>query len=364
VLIKAAVLRGPDAAYRIEDVTLAEPGPGEVLVRIKGVGLCHTDTLPRRTQSNPMHAIVPGHEGAGVVEIVGPYVDGLQPDDHVVLTYDSCRACGECMSGSPAYCETFTQRNLRGTGLDQRPIITDSHGAPVAGRWFGQSSFATHAVVAARNVIAVDKQLPIELLGPLGCGVQTGAGAVLVALDARAGSTIVVFGAGGVGLSAVMAAKLAGASTIIAVDLHENRLTLASELGATHTFVGSEQRLASRIRAITDGGAHFALDTTSLASVAVDALKSLRPSGVCGLLGLPHGDIVVDPALLLGRSITGIVEGNTVPQVFIPKLITLWRQGMFPFDKLIKTFRLDEINEAERASADGSVIKPVLLPHG
>jgi aryl-alcohol dehydrogenase len=364
VLIKAAVLRGPDAAYRIEDVTLAEPGPGEVLVCIKGVGLCHTDTLPRRTQSNPMRAIVPGHEGAGVVEIVGPYVDGLQPGDHVVLTYDSCRACGECMSGSPAYCETFTQRNLRGTGLDQRPIITDSHGAPVAGRWFGQSSFATHAVVAARNVIAVDKQLPIELLGPLGCGVQTGAGAVLVALDVRAGSSIVVFGAGGVGLSAVMAAKLAGASAIIAVDLHQNRLTLASELGATHTFVGSEQHLASRIRAVTDGGAHFALDTTSLASVAVIALKSLRPSGVCGLLGLPHGDIVVDPVMLLGRSITGIVEGNTVSQVFIPKLITLWRKGMFPFDKLITTFRLDEINEAERASADGSVIKPVLLPHG
>jgi len=155
VLIKAAVLRGPDAAYRIEDVTLADPGPGEVVVCIKGVGLCHTDTLPRRTQSNPMRAIVPGHEGAGVVEIVGPCVDGLQPDDHVVLTYDSCRACGECVSGRPAYCETFTQRNLRGTGLDERPIITDSHGAPVAARWFGQSSFATHAVVAARNVIVI-----------------------------------------------------------------------------------------------------------------------------------------------------------------------------------------------------------------
>ena len=155
MLIKAAVLRGPDAAYRIEDVTLADPGPGEVVVCIKGVGLCHTDTLPRRTQSNPMRAIVPGHEGAGVVEIVGPCVDGLQPDDHVVLTYDSCRACGECVSGRPAYCETFTQRNLRGTGLDERPIITDSHGAPVAARWFGQSSFATHAVVAARNVIVI-----------------------------------------------------------------------------------------------------------------------------------------------------------------------------------------------------------------
>jgi aryl-alcohol dehydrogenase len=178
------------------------------------------------------------------------------------------------MSGRPAYCEIFMQRNLRGTGLDPRPIITDSHGAPVAARWFGQSSFATHAVVAARNVIAVDKQLPIELLGPLGCGVQTRAGAVLVALDVRAGSSIVVFGAGGVGLSAIMAAKLAGASTIVAVDLHENRLALASELGATHTFVGTEEHLAARIRAVTDGGAHFALDTTGLASVAVVALKS------------------------------------------------------------------------------------------
>jgi aryl-alcohol dehydrogenase len=309
-----------------------------------------------------MLAIVPGHEGAGVVESVGPHVDGLQPGDHVVLTYDSCRACGECMSGRPAYCDTFTQRNLRGTGLDERPIITDSHGAHVAARWFGQSSFATHAVVAARNVVAVDRRLPIELLGPLGCSVQTGAGAVLAALDVRAGSSVVVFGAGGVGLSAIMAAKLAGASIIVAVDLHDNRLTLASELGATHTFCGTEERLASRIRAVTDGGAHFALDTTSLANVAVIALKSLRPTGVCGLLGLPQGDIILNPALLLGRSITGIVEGNTVPQVFIPKLITLWLHGKFPFDKLIKTFRLDEINEAERASVDGTVIKPVLLP--
>jgi aryl-alcohol dehydrogenase len=310
-----------------------------------------------------MRAIVPGHEG-GVVEIVGPRVDGLHPGDHVVLTYDSCRGCSECISGRPAHCETFIQRNLRGIGLDQRTIITDAHGASVAARWFGQSSFATHAIVAARNVITVDEQLPIELLGPLGCSVQTGAGAVLVALDVRAGSSIVVLGAGAVGLSAVMAAKLAGVSTIIAVDLHENRLTLAGELGATHTFVGSEPHLVSRIRSATGGGANFALDTTSVASVAVVAVKSLRASGVCGLLGLPQGDIVVDPAMLVGRSLTGIVEGNTVPQVFIPKLITLWQQGVFPFDKLIKTFRLDEINEAERASVDGSVIKPVLLPHG
>ena len=139
MLIKAAVLRGPDAAYRIENVDLADPQPGEVLVRIKGVGLCHTDTLPRRRRTKPMRAIIPGHEGAGVVEIVGPHVDGVRPRDHVVLTYDSCRTCGECMSGRPAYCETFAQRNLRSTGLDQRPIITDSRGAPVAARWFGQS---------------------------------------------------------------------------------------------------------------------------------------------------------------------------------------------------------------------------------
>ncbi|HYS34735.1 MAG TPA: alcohol dehydrogenase catalytic domain-containing protein, partial [Pseudonocardiaceae bacterium] len=216
--IKAAVLRAADGLYQIEDVELGEPGPGEVRVRIVGAGLCHTDLLPRVPDFLAGPPIITGHEGSGVVEAVGAGVRDLAPGDHVVLSFDSCRACANCLSGHPAYCDTFFPRNLTGIGVDDTSPVHDADGEPIASRWFGQSSFATHSLVAARNAIKVDPALPLALLGPLGCGVQTGAASVFVALGVTAGTSIIVFGTGGVGLSAVMAAKVAGAATIVAVD--------------------------------------------------------------------------------------------------------------------------------------------------
>ncbi|MDN5915079.1 MAG: NAD(P)-dependent alcohol dehydrogenase [Pseudonocardia sp.] len=360
--IQAAVLRSNNGPHTVEDVDLAEPAAGEMRVRITGAGMCHTDLLPRDPGFMAQPPIVLGHEGSGVVEAVGPGVDSVRVGDHVVLSYDSCRICRNCRSAHTAYCETFFPRNLDGVGLAASPIH-DATGEPIASRWFGQSSFATHSLVTERNVVAVDPDLPLELLGPLGCGIQTGAGSVLVAMGVTAGSSIVVFGAGGVGLSAVMAARVAGATTIVAVDLHSSRLELARELGATHTLQADEADLLSALRETTGGGADYSFDTTGMPSVIGQAVHALRPSGVCGLVGVQQGDIVLDPmALSVGRTVMGILEGDAVPQVLIPRLIDLWRQGRFPFDRLVETFPLSRINEAEQASMAGKVVKPVLLP--
>lgn len=210
--------------------------------------------------------------------------------------------------------------------------------------------------------MVVDPQLPLELLGPLGCGIQTGAGSILVALDVQPGESVVVFGNGAVGLAAVMAGVVAGAETIIAVDIHHHRLHLATELGATHTIDGTDADLVARVHDITGGGADVAFDTTGNPAVIMSALAALRMTGRCGLVGIQTGDLVLDGTALLGKTVTGILEGGASPQTLIPRLIELWQQGRFPFDRLIETFNLAQINEAEQSSLSGQVVKPVLLP--
>jgi aryl-alcohol dehydrogenase len=362
--ITAAVLRDPEGPYLLEQVELAEPGPGQVLVRIVGAGMCHTDVLPRAPGSLSPPPIITGHEGSGVVESVGEGVDHVAVGDHVVLSFDSCGDCGNCGRGQSAYCDTFLVRNLLGRHLDGSTGVTDAKGEQVASRWFGQSSFATHAIATARNVVPVDKSLPLELLGPLGCGIQTGAGSILCALDVQPGTSVAVFGSGAVGLAAVMAAKVAGASTIIAVDLHAHRLALAEDLGATHVFDGAADDLVPEIQAVTGGGADYAFDTTGVPAVILNALASLRMTGKCGLVGIQTGDLVLDSLAIIGKTVYGILEGGAVPQEFIPRMIALWQEGRFPFDRLVQTFPLSAINEAEQASLSGKVIKPVLLPGG
>jgi aryl-alcohol dehydrogenase len=307
--------------------------------------------------------VVLGHEGSGTVAAVGPGVTGLAPGDPVVLSFDSCGGCANCLAAHPAYCAEFFPRNMTGVSVGGCSSVTVEDGEPVATRWFGQSSLATHAVTTARNVVPVEAGLPLELLGPLGCGIQTGAASVLIALGVTAGSSLAVFGAGAVGLSAVMAAKVAGATTIIAVDLYQSRLDLAAELGATHTINGDNDGIAAQILAITGDGVQYAFDTTGVPAVIATAVSSLRPTGTCGLVGVGQGNLVLDPfALAGGRNLMGILEGDAVPQLFIPRLIQLWKQGRFPFDKLMTTYPLTQINEAEAASASGTAVKPVLIP--
>jgi aryl-alcohol dehydrogenase len=241
--------------------------------------------------------------------------------------------------------------------------VCDADGLPIQGNWFGQSSFADVAVVAARNVIKVDATLPLKLLGPLACGVLTGAGSVFNCLPVESGSSIAIFGAGTVGLSAVMAAKVAEASTIVVVDVQRSRLQLAEKYGATHTFLAPTENLPRRIKVLVRGGLDAAFDTTGAPDVISTAVDVLRLRGVCGCVGAGHRPLQLRPdQLALGRTITGILEGDATPKLLIPRLIQLWQEGRFPFDELIEFFDLDQINDAEAAMKSGAVVKPVLLP--
>jgi aryl-alcohol dehydrogenase len=362
--VKAAVLREVGAALRLEDVEPTALEPDEVLVRVKGVGVCHTDlTGIDGVVPLPLPAVL-GHEGAGVVEQVGEGVTELAVGDHVVLSFDSCRDCRSCRTGHPAYCELFAPLNYFGTRLDGSTTLRRG-GEDMHGSWFGQSSFGTHAVASARNAVKVDESLPIELLGPLGCGILTGAGTVLNALRPEAGQGLGVWGLGAVGLSAVMAAKVAGCDPIIGVDLNEARLDLARELGATHVFNPAKTKdLVWDVLEATSGGLHFTIDGVGLGSVLQQALGVLRSPGTCATVGLQglENDVTVDQGhLLLGRTLTGVIEGDADPHVFIPRLTELWRAGRFPFDRLIKTFPFSRVNEALEAARKGEVVKPVLL---
>jgi aryl-alcohol dehydrogenase len=362
--VQAAVLRSATSPFDVETITLADVGPGEVLVRIAGVGMCHTDALVRSLPPGMVTLpAVLGHEGAGIVEEVGAGVTQVAVGDHVVLSFDSCGWCRQCVAGLPSYCDDFGARNIAGVrGAEPTRALTLDGEAVMTG-WFGQSSFASHSVATERNIVRVDKDLPLEILGPLGCGFQTGAGSILNSMDVRFDSSVAVFGTGAVGLAAVMAARIAGAAAVIAIDTNPVRRELAAELGATHTFDGAAPDTVERIRSVTRGGVTHALDTTAVPSVILNALAGLRPLGFCGLVGAGGAPIELpQEALGEGRRLSFLLEGDAVPQVFIPQLLQHWRQGRFPFDRLVKTYGLDEINEAESDSLSGQTVKPVLIP--
>ncbi|QMU71340.1 NAD(P)-dependent alcohol dehydrogenase [Streptacidiphilus sp. P02-A3a] len=364
----AAVLRSYDSPFALEEVILdAGPADGEVLVRIAGCGMCRTDLAVRRSAGrSPLPAVL-GHEGAGVVAATGGPDTGLGVGDHVVLSFDSCGHCRNCLGAAPAYCDSFAALNLFGGRKQDAGRLTDAAGGELAPRWFGQSSFAEYALVPARNAVRVDPSLPVELLGPLGCGFLTGAGAVLNSFGLGPGDTLAVFGAGAVGLAAVMAATAAGAVTV-AVDRYPERLALAERFGAIPLRAlppesATRPDLADRIQRLTDGGAQYALDTTASAQLINDALRSLRPTGRLGLVARLHSTLPLEPgALDRGRSITHICEGDAVPGLLIPRLTALWQAGRFPFDQLIRTYPLADVNQAERDCEAGRVVKPVLLP--
>jgi aryl-alcohol dehydrogenase len=262
------------------------------------------------------------------------------------------------------YCDDFMRLNIGMCRTDGSATIFDGD-KPVAASLFGQSSFATLALANARNAIKVPGDVPLEILGPLGCGIQAGAGTVMNALKPRCGSSIAVFGSGPVGLSAILAAKVAGCATIIAVDIKENRLQLATELGATHVINGGEADAVRGIRKITGGrGANHSIDSTAVPSVIRQAVDCLAMPGSCAIVGLaPFGtEVSLDVNTLLnGRTVRGVTEGDSVPAEFIPALIELWRQGQFPFDRMIRTYPFHDINAAVADTESGSTLKAVLL---
>lgn len=359
----AAVLRAAGAPLELLEVDLEDPRPHEVVVRLVSSGICHTDLGFLATATEAQLPIVFGHEGAGIVEQTGSALTGLSAGDHVVLSYNSCGDCDNCRTEAPNYCRDFVGLNLIGARLDgTTPLQHD--GQPVLGHFFGQSSWATHAITTDRNCVKVDDDLPLHLLGPLGCGVQTGAGAVLNTLNPPAGSSIAIFAMGSVGLAAILGAVVAGCETIIAVDINDDRLNLAAQLGATATINSSREDAVARIHELTGGlGAHFAVDCIGISGVVDAALRSLRMPGVCatvGFQGEPNIVTIDQCHLLFGRRLIGVIEGDAVPGEFIPRLLALFRAGKFPFDKLIDTYPFESINEAISAVHHGKSIKAVL----
>ncbi|HEY0123921.1 MAG TPA: NAD(P)-dependent alcohol dehydrogenase [Rhizobium sp.] len=361
--ITAAVARAHDAPLTIEEIDLAEPRDDEVLVRVVATGVCHTDMVVMDgTLPTPLPVVL-GHEGAGIVEKVGRSITKVKPGDHVVMTVDSCGICPACLHHDLTYCHNQFTLNFGGSRMDGTTTLVCA-GEEVHSNFFGQSSFATYSVCHERNVVKVPDDAPLEKLGPLGCGIQTGAGTVMNALAVEPGRSIAIFGSGAVGLSAIMGAVVQGATTIIAIDMVESRLKLARELGATHTINAKTDDSAKKIMEITGYGLDYAVDTIGNAKVIRQAVECLAPKGTCAITGAsgPEAEIILNETHFMsgGRRLMGVVEGESNPDIFIPTLIALWRQGRFPFDRLISFFPFDQINEAIKASESGVAIKPIL----
>ncbi|MFK7888847.1 MAG: NAD(P)-dependent alcohol dehydrogenase [Gammaproteobacteria bacterium] len=357
--IAGAVLDAAGQGMRIEPLILADPGDDEVIVRITSCGICHTDI---GVQSHLALPAVLGHEGAGVVERCGSAVTHVSPGDRVLLTFGSCGECRNCRADAPSHCYTAMDVNFFSARTGGRTTLLRENGSPVNGSFFQQSSFASHALATARNVVPVGNEVDTDMLGPLGCGVQTGAGAVENVFLAQAGSTIVCTGLGAVGMSAVMMARHLGCSIIVGTDPNKQRRELASQLGATHVFDAGEGCVED-ILALTQGGADYCLDSAGTVETFHNALKSVRCGGHVGVAAVPgwvDGFQFKPSDLAMGRTITGVLEGSSRPLRYIPRLVKLVEQGELPIDRLIQFYPFQKIDEALADLDAGRVIKPVL----
>jgi aryl-alcohol dehydrogenase len=361
--IKAAVVSEKSGSFAIDTVELCAPRPDELIVRVVATGMCQTDLHGRDGYYATPYPGVYGHEGAGVVHAVGGAVRSFAPGDHVVMSFPWCGTCVNCAQHQHSYCVHAFDLKMKGTRADGSMLLS-KNGAPIYSAFFQQSSFGTFALTQERYAVKVRKDAPLELLGPLACSGQTGAGAVLNVMKPKQGESFAVFGVGAVGLSALMAAKIAGCAPIIAVDIHERRLALARDLGATHTIDHKVcSNVVGEIRNITGRGVRYSLETSALPVVFREAIESLMPSGTCVLLGSArHGtEVSFDMKFLQeGRVVRGVVQGDSEPKDFIPRLVDLIMEKKFPIEKMIKFYDFADINLAAQESSAGITIKPVL----
>ena len=367
MIIEAAVARGPQLPFQIETLELDAPRADEILVRIVGVGLCHADLVFKAGGPIGLPAVF-GHEGSGIVEQVGEAVTKVAPGDRVAISFRSCGHCPRCDRHEPAYCHTMPMLNYAGVRTDGSKTLS-KHGEPVAGSFFGQSSFGGHALTYERNVVKVPESFPLELAGPLGCGIQTGVGGIMRSLACEAGSSLLIVGGGAVGLSAVIGAAVQGCATVIVVEPMASRRALALELGATHVIdPASDPDLARAVRAIVPIGVDYAFDTAGIPAVLQAVMQCLGPHAVFGIVVIaPPGTPVpgdMGQVMTFGHTIKGIIEGDSDPDEFIPQLMALHAEGRLPLEKLVKTFPLSQINEAIAAQHRGDCVKVVLLPGG
>jgi aryl-alcohol dehydrogenase len=363
----AAIARAAHEPFSLEEADIQSPRADEVLVKIHGVGLCHTDLIARDQFIPIALPAVLGHEGAGVVIAVGERVGKVKVGDRVVMSFASCGQCARCAENLPSYCTSFPSLNYSGRRPDGSSGIT-LDGEPVSSNFFGQSSFASHALTYERNLVKVnDASLPLQILGPLGCGFQTGAGAVMRSLACQPGSSICIFGGGPVGLAAILGAVIQGCATIILVEPIVARREKAKSLGATHVIDSASGRIGEAIRAIVPSGVDYALDSSGREDVIMAALGALGSHGLLGLVGVPprpDSAVAVNLASLItfGHRIHGIIEGDSDLDRFIPELLDHFKAGRFPFDTLVNTYPISQINEAIAAQIRGDCIKAVLIP--
>ncbi|MGW1777662.1 NAD(P)-dependent alcohol dehydrogenase [Streptomyces sp. NPDC002143] len=364
ITTRAAVVESGGAPFTLSEVVLDDPAPHEAVVRLVAAGLCHTDLgVASGGLPFPLPGVL-GHEGAGVVEAVGSAVTGVVPGDHVVLSFTSCGDCRNCHGGHPAYCATWLPLNLIGGRRADGTGTISRDGETLGGHFFGQSSFAERALVDERSLVKVDPDVPLTSIAPLGCGVQTGVGAVWNVLKPVIGSTIVVLGAGAVGLSAVMAAALTPATKIIAVDKVAERLELAKELGATHTVDAGQAALGEAIAEITGGqGADGIVETTGSTAVLRQGVDALAARGTLVIVGAPAfgTEVALDVnGMLGGKQVVGLTLGDSETQSFIPALVELVKAGRLPLDRLIGAYAFEDIGQAVQDMTSGKTIKPVL----
>ncbi len=369
-VLRAVTDRRPYTESRplsLEEVELGAPRAGELLVRVEAAGVCHSDvSVVDGSRVRPLPMAL-GHEAAGVVEEVGAGVLDVRPGDHVVLTFvPSCGRCVECSSGRPALCLPAAAANGAGTLLHGPPLLRDGQGKAV-NHHLGVSGFARHAVVARESAVVLPKDVPLHVGALFGCAVLTGAGAVLNTASVRAGQSVAVFGLGGVGLAAVMGARVASAQPILAVDPVEAKRKLALELGATAAFAPEEAEKA--VKDATGGGAEVAFEAAGVPAVLEAAFRATRRGGITVAMGLPHPSRTLTlPALAFageGRTLVGSYMGSAAPQRDVPRYVALWKAGRMPVDRLESaSMPLERINDAFEALAAGLAVRQVLLPHG
>jgi S-(hydroxymethyl)glutathione dehydrogenase/alcohol dehydrogenase len=362
--MKAAILYEAGTPLKLENVKLDEPQVNEVLVKLVASGVCHSDLHFMKGEMYCVMPTVAGHEGAGIVEKVGPGVTSLQPGDHVVLMVSfSCGKCRFCVEGHPTMC-VENMPVMAGGVLPVCGSTRLSKGDQALHHLFGLACFAEYTVVHERSCVKIREDAPLDKVCLLGCGVATGIGAAINTAGVRPGESIVIWGAGGVGLSAIMGAKLAGAGKIIAIARNPKKLALARGFGADHVVNASEEDPVAKVMELTGGGADYAIESAGKTEVMQQAYASIHNGGKCvvaGMAALGTTMTIQSYELLLGKTLTGTVQGDIKAQVDIPRYIDMFMDGKLPFDKLIsKTYTLDQVNEAFAALEKGEVIRSVI----
>ena len=362
--MKAAVLRAVGSPISVEQIELEPPRPGEVRVRIKAAGVCHSDYhFVTGDLTTPLPAVL-GHEGAGVVAEVGEGVTSVAPGDPVLFLWrTSCGRCALCQTGRPALCASGLRAWSNGLLSDGSSRL--SRGGERIHHVMGVSCFAEEAVTSERSVLKIPATVPLEIAALIGCAVMTGVGAVVNTAAVRAGSSVLVIGAGGVGQCVVMAARLAGASTIVVADVSETKLAAAMALGATHAVDSSSEDLVKAVRVRTDGGVDYAFEAVGRPDTLSQAVRALRAGGTAVAVGLGKGDarveVGINDLVLQEKTLKGSLYGSARPAADVPMLLSLYASDRLPLDKLLsRRYPIEQINEAMEAMLDGEVARSVV----